>query len=113
MTLNDIYLLSPEIALVCVAIAIILLDLFVSRKRVLLYVGVVGLALPVVFSVLLWNDLAAEPTGNMTGIFGTLVCGQVRAVLQVCARRRRRAGAANVRRLRRALQAIPRRILRG
>ena len=73
MTLNDIYLLSPEIALVCVAIAIILLDLFVSRKRVLLYVGVVGLALPVVFSVLLWNDLAAEPTGNMTGIFGTLV----------------------------------------
>ena len=73
MTLNDIYLLSPEIALVCVAIAIILLDLFVSRKRVLLYVGVAGLALPAVFSALLWNDLAAEPSGNMTGIFGTLV----------------------------------------
>ena len=73
MTLNDIYLLSPEIALVCVALAIILLDLFVSRKRVLLYVGVVGLALPVFFSLLLWNDLASEPSGRMAGIFGTLV----------------------------------------
>lgn len=73
MTLNDIYLLSPEIALVCVALAVILLDLVVSRKRALLFVGVAGLALPVIFSLLLWNDVAAEPSGKMAGIFGTLV----------------------------------------
>ena len=73
MTLNDIYLLSPEIALVCVALAVILLDLVVSRKRALLFVGVAGLALPVIFSLLLWNDVAAEPSGRMAGIFGTLV----------------------------------------
>ena len=35
MTLHDIYLLSPEISLAAIAMALILLDLVVSRKSVL------------------------------------------------------------------------------
>ena len=73
MTLNDLYLLSPEIALAGVAMLLILLDLVVSRKGVLLAVGVIGLALSVVFTLVLWGDLNSEPTGQMQGIFGTLV----------------------------------------
>ena len=73
MTLNDIYLLSPEIALAGAAMLLILLDLVVSRKSVLLAVGVIGLALSVVFSLVLWGDLNSESTGQMQGVFGTLV----------------------------------------
>ena len=73
MTLNDLYLLSPEIALAGVAMLLILLDLVVSRKGVLLAVGVIGLVLSAVFSLVLWGDLGSEPSGQMQGIFGTLV----------------------------------------
>lgn len=52
---------------------LILLDLVVSRKGVLLAVGVIGLALSSVFTLVLWGDLGSEPTGQMQGIFGTLV----------------------------------------
>ena len=52
---------------------LILLDLVVSRKGVLLAVGVLGLALSAVFTFVLWGDLGSEPTGQMQGIFGTLV----------------------------------------
>ena len=73
MTLNDLYLLSPEIALAGVAMLLILLDLVVSRKGLLLAVGLLGLALSAVFTLVLWGDLGSEPTGQMQGIFGTLV----------------------------------------
>ena len=52
---------------------LILLDLVVSRKGVLLAAGVIGLALSVVFTLVLWGDLSSEPTGQMQGVFGTLV----------------------------------------
>ena len=52
---------------------LILLDLVVSRKGVLLTVGVIGLALSAVFTLVLWGDLGSEPTGQMQGVFGTLV----------------------------------------
>ena len=73
MTLHDIYLLSPELSLAGVAMALILLDLFVSRKGLLVGLGVLGLVLPVAFSFALWGDVNAEATGQMEGIFGTLV----------------------------------------
>ena len=52
---------------------LILLDLFVSRKGLLLVVGLIGLALSVAFSFVLWTDVNAEATGQMPGVFETLV----------------------------------------
>ncbi|MCY4652218.1 MAG: NADH-quinone oxidoreductase subunit N [Dehalococcoidia bacterium] len=73
MTLHDIYLLSPEISLAAIAMALILLDLVVSRKSILAVFGVVGLAIPVILSIVLWLDLDSSSTSQMQGVFGTLV----------------------------------------
>ena len=72
MNLNDIYLLSPDLALACAAAAIILLDLFVSRKGALAAVGLVGIAISIILSVSLWMGVSDEPSGRMAGLFGAL-----------------------------------------
>ena len=72
MTLNDIYLLSPELSLAAIALALILLDLFVSRKSLLAGFAVAGLFIPVILGVILWADLDASSTEQMRGVFGTL-----------------------------------------
>ncbi|MBI2871985.1 MAG: NADH-quinone oxidoreductase subunit N [Chloroflexi bacterium] len=73
MTVHDIYLLSPELALVALGLAIVLLDLVVQRKGVLGAVALVGLVVPFALSILLWGDVHAEPTETLSGLFGTLV----------------------------------------
>ncbi len=73
MTLNDIYLLSPEIALAGGALLIILLDLVIGRKRALLALGIVALALSAALSVALWADAAASDAGRLEGVFGAIV----------------------------------------
>lgn len=73
MTFHDIYLLSPEISLAAIAMALILLDLVVSRKSLLAMFGALGLAIPVILSVILWIDLDNSSVNQMEGVFGTLV----------------------------------------
>ena len=73
MTLHDVYLLSPELSLAAVGLAIILLDLIIEKKGVLAALAVVGLAIPLVFSIVLLGDLSGEPNEQMPGVFGTLV----------------------------------------
>ncbi len=73
MTTHDLYLLSPELSLAGVAMLVILLDLFVSRKGTVMAFGVAGLALPVIFSLILWTDLNTNGATEMQGVFGTLV----------------------------------------
>ncbi len=73
MTLHDIYLLSPEIALAGLAMVLILLDLVTSRKGLLVGVSVLGLAIPVALSLVLWADVDSQATGQLEGVFGTLV----------------------------------------
>ena len=72
MTLHDVYLLSPELSLVALGLVVILLDMAFRRKGLLTVVSVVGLAIPIAFSIALWSELAGEPGAQMTGIFGTL-----------------------------------------
>ena len=74
MTLHDIYLLSPEIGVIGVAIALLVLDLFVRRKGVLPIVAVLGLLVPLGFSIALSVDLYRDGAAEMQGLFGTLVC---------------------------------------
>jgi len=63
-------LLSPEISVVGLALAIIVIDLLVQRKGIVAAVAVVGLALPLGFSIALWMSLDGGNTAVNTGILG-------------------------------------------
>ena len=67
MTTHDLYLLSPELSMVGLATVLLLLDLVMTRKSLILGLGVVGLIVPLGFTVALWftvgDDAAAENTG--------------------------------------------------
>ena len=71
MTIHDLYLLSPELSVAGLATLLLLLDLVVSRKSIILGLGVVGLVIPLGFSIALWftvgDDAAAENTGVLAG----------------------------------------------
>jgi len=51
----NVYLLSPEISIGGLAIVVILLDLFLKRKKVLAAVSVAGLIVPTALTVALWE----------------------------------------------------------
>ena len=68
MTGEDVRLLSPEIALVGLALLVIGLDLVVKRKGFLALVAAAGLLIPLALSIWLWVDV--DGSGNqMLGIF--------------------------------------------
>ena len=113
VTMHDIYLLSPELSLAGVALAIILLDLFVSRKILLVWLGVLGLLLPVAFSLVLWSDVNAEASGQMEGIFGTLVVDKFSLFFKFLLAVAAALVLANLILVRRAGKEIPGRILRA
>ena len=71
MTLHDVYLLSPEIALAGVAVALLLLDLVVEKKRLITFLGVLGLLVPAGFVAALWVDLSNDGF-EAVGVFDTL-----------------------------------------
>ena len=72
MTGHDVYLLSPEISLVGLALLVMALDLFVARKGILTLVAVLGLALPLTLSIVLWLDVQSEVDGRFLGVLGSL-----------------------------------------
>ncbi|MBI2848841.1 MAG: NADH-quinone oxidoreductase subunit N [Chloroflexi bacterium] len=47
----DLYLLGPELSVIGLAVAVIILDLFVGRKEILAAVSVAGLAVPMVWTL--------------------------------------------------------------
>ena len=71
MTSHDIYLLSPEISMAGLAMLLIVLDLVISRKGVLTAVAILGLSVPLVFSLVLWVDLTDQSVAQMDADFGT------------------------------------------
>ena len=71
MTPRDVYLLSPELALVGVALAVILLDLFIKRKGLLAVLTIMGLLIPFALGIVLWAKVNTD--GVQVGIFNTLV----------------------------------------
>ncbi len=72
MTVQDLWLLSPEIAMAGVAIAIVFADFFVSNKRLLTYAAALLLIIPLLFSLNLWFDVVGD-TQAATGLFGSIV----------------------------------------
>ena len=73
MTQHDLFLLSPELSIAGLALLLILLDLVIARKGLLASLAVVGLAVPLGFSIALWFDLNNDGVAAMEGVFGTLV----------------------------------------
>ena len=73
ITGHDLYLIAPELSLIGVAFLAVLLNLTVRRKEVLAPVTIVGLAVPFVFGLLLWNDIGASAAGAETAFNGALV----------------------------------------
>ncbi|MCK4963843.1 MAG: NADH-quinone oxidoreductase subunit N [Dehalococcoidia bacterium] len=51
----DLYLLSPEISLLVLALVVILLDLFIKEKWILGWVSVIGLIVPAILALSLWG----------------------------------------------------------
>ena len=72
MTWHDVRLLSPELALVGVALLVILTDLVVRRKGILGLISVLGLLVPFGLAVWLWIDVSDQPGNQLVGIFQTL-----------------------------------------
>jgi NADH-quinone oxidoreductase subunit N len=54
---RDLFLVSPELAMVGLAVVVIGLDLALRRKGIVTAVGLVGLLVPLVLAVNLWNDV--------------------------------------------------------
>ena len=73
MSLHDLYLLSPELSVAGLAAVLILVDLFVSRKGVLPVLALVGLAVPLGLSLVLWFDMDSEGVSSWPGAFDTFV----------------------------------------
>ena len=73
MTIYDLYLLSPELSLAALAGILVLLDLVVRNKTILPILAVLGLAVPIVFSLLLWFDLSYGSQTQFSGLFSALV----------------------------------------
>ena len=58
MTPQDLYLLSPEISLAAVAFMVVLADALNGPRKLVPSVAIVGLAIPLFFTVLLWGEIA-------------------------------------------------------
>jgi len=61
----NFWLLSPELSLCGLALAIILLDLFITEKRVLAVLSVVGLAVPLALTIALWGQQQTSFNGML------------------------------------------------
>src|SRR5215831_1661946 len=55
--LSDLYLLSPELSLVIVALAVMLVDIFVKRRIVTAGVALIGLVIPIALTISLTLSL--------------------------------------------------------
>ena len=69
MTFNDIYLLSPEITVVCLAAIVIVVDLFFKNKKIIPLITASGIILSILLTVHL--QLNPDITANSTGFFNS------------------------------------------
>lgn len=61
---GDVYLLSPEISMVGLAALVVLADLVLRRKGPLAVLAIVGLVVPLAFTIALWSDVTGDPAGQ-------------------------------------------------
>ncbi len=76
----NFWLLSPELGLFGIALVVILLDLFIEQKKVLAGISVIGLIIPLAFTIALWGEQQASFSGmlvvdNFSLFFKFLILG--------------------------------------
>ncbi len=76
----NFWLLSPELSLCGVALAVVLLDLVIEQKKVLAVISVFGLIIPIAFTIALWGEHQASFSGmlvvdNFSLFFKFLILG--------------------------------------
>src|SRR5713226_1646453 len=71
---NDLYLLSPELSLTLLGLAVMMVDLFVKRRLVTVTVALVGLIIPAAFVISL--ALTLDPSVAHHAFFNMLVVDQ-------------------------------------
>ena len=69
MTLHDLWLLSPQLAMAGLAALLVVVDMIFRQRRVVLGLAFFGLAAPATFTLLLWFN----PPDEVSGLFGALV----------------------------------------
>lgn len=70
--LSDLYLLAPELSLTLLALVVMVLDLFVKRRAVVAGAALIGLAVPIGFTI----SQALTLQGTHKAFFGMLVVDQ-------------------------------------
>ena len=61
----DFWPLAPELSLCGIALVVILLDLFIEQKKVLAGICVVGLIIPIAFTIALWGEQQTSFSGML------------------------------------------------
>jgi len=61
----NFWLLSPELSLCGIALAVILLDLLIEQKKALAGISVIGLIIPLAFTIALWGEQQASFSGML------------------------------------------------
>ena len=73
MNAHDIWLLSPEISVAGLGVLVIIADLILSKKTPLIWLVVIGLAVPLALTLTLWFD---TPDSEI-GVFGTVTADRM------------------------------------
>jgi len=73
LTTRDIYLISPELALVGLALIVVLADVLLRRRGAVVAIAIAGLAAPLLLSLVLWDDVHGMAAGAEIGFNGSLV----------------------------------------
>jgi NADH-quinone oxidoreductase subunit N len=68
---RDLFLISPELTLIALAVLVVALDLVIRRKGIVIAVAVLGLLVPTIAGVNVWSDIHAS--GADTAFNGALV----------------------------------------
>jgi NADH-quinone oxidoreductase subunit N len=81
--LYDLYLLSPELSLTLLALVVMMVDLFVKRRVVTAAVALVGLIIPLAFSISLAVMIANNTLAKSHAFFNMLVVDSYAVFFQV------------------------------
>ncbi len=71
VTLRDLYLLSPELAMTALAVFVVLVDLVLKRKHLVQVIAIAGLVVPVALAAVLWADVSSH--GSQVAFNGSLM----------------------------------------
>ncbi len=80
MTVSDFFVILPQISMACIALGILIADIFLKNKLTLLYLCVGLLLIPLILSIAMWLEWLDV---NLTGFFGTVTADRFALFFQI------------------------------